>query len=222
VLVTGCGRSGTRYTTFVLRRLGLDVPHERLGRDGIASWTMAVDAAERPYGPPSDAVRFEHVFHQLRHPLAVIRSVETFGPESWSFVYAHTPCSPDDPILVRGAKYWLSWTAHAERSASWTYRVEELPTALVELCERLGVRHLPSAVSRVPTDVNTRRRGRPLHLADELAERLRLDLPTAIRERLARPLAGAQPLTWNELAAADAALADRVREQALAFGYAEA
>jgi hypothetical protein len=223
VLVTGCGRSGTRYTTFVLRRLGLDVPHERLGRDGLASWTMAVDARERPFGPSSAAVRFDHVFHQVRHPLAVIRSVATFGPDSWAFVYDHTPCSPGDPLVVRGAKYWLHWTAHADRLATWSYRVEALAEALPELCSRLGVPHRPAVLARVPGDVNTRRRGRPLHLADELAERLRLDLPGRLRERLARETSAAPPpLTWDELAAADPRLAERVRERALAYGYEDA
>ena len=42
LLVTGCARSGTLYTTMALRALGLDVRHERpiwpngrMGRDGI-------------------------------------------------------------------------------------------------------------------------------------------------------------------------------------------
>ncbi len=204
VLVTGCGRSGTRYTTFVLRRLGLDVPHERLGRDGIASWTMAVEAADRPFGPPSDEVRFGHVFHQIRHPLAVIRSVETFGPDSWSFICTHTPCSPDDPVVLRGAKYWLYWTEHAERVATWSYRVEAFDEALPELCSRLGVPHRPEVLDHVPTDVNTRRRGRPLHLADELAERFRVGVPTGLRNRLARRAAAAR-------AAADVGRARRGR-----------
>ena len=217
LLITGCGRSGTRYMTFVLRRLGLDVPHERLGRDGMASWTMAVAAAERPYGPPSDAVRFEHVFHQVRHPLAVIRSVETFGADSWQFVYAHTPCRPEDPPLVRGAKYWLHWNDHAERLACWRYRVEDA-SALPDLCARLGIVVRPAA-GQVPTDVNTRRRGRALHLADELAERLHVDLPARLRDRLAAKARPALPLTWDELEAADVALADRVRERALDYGY---
>ena len=218
VLVTGCGRSGTRYMTFVLRRLGLDVPHERLGRDGMASWTMAVEAAERPYGPPSDAVRFEHVFHQVRHPLAVIRSVETFGPGSWEFVYAHTPCRPEDPPLVRGAKYWLHWNDHAERAACWRYRVEDVAASLPDLCDRLGVA-FRAVAERVPADVNTRRRGRVLHLADELAERLHVDLPRGLRDRVAATGPARPPLTWDELEATDAVLADRVRERALAYGY---
>jgi len=218
VLITGCGRSGTRYMTFVLRRLGLDVPHERLGRDGMASWTMAVEAAERPYGPASDAVQFEHVFHQVRDPLAVIRSVETFGPDSWAFVYAHTSCRPEDPPLVRGAKYWLHWNDHAERLACWRYRVEDVASALPDLCARLGVAFRPVA-ARVPADVNTRRRGRALHLADELAERLHVDVPRRLRDRLATTSRPEPPLTWDELEATDALLADRVRERALAYGY---
>ena len=35
LIVTGCGRTGTKYTAFALRRMGLDVRHERLGRRHI-------------------------------------------------------------------------------------------------------------------------------------------------------------------------------------------
>ena len=82
LLITGCGRSGTRYTSFALQRLGLDVPHERLGRDGISSWTMAITTEKRPFGPPSSQVSFEQVFHQVRDPIAAIASCMTFNPSS--------------------------------------------------------------------------------------------------------------------------------------------
>jgi hypothetical protein len=218
LLVTGCGRSGTRYTTFVLRRMGLDVPHERLGRDGIASWTMAVDAENRPYGPPSSSCGFEHVFHQVRHPLDVIRSATTFGPDSWAFICEHTPCRPGEPALLRAARYWLHWTRHADLRATFTYRVEAMDEVFPELCRRLGVPCDRDALGSVPTDVNTRSRGRPLHLADELAERLHVRLPTAVRNRLGRG-AGPERLTWDALAALEPELCDGIRERAVAYGY---
>jgi hypothetical protein len=126
LLVTGCGRSGTKYTSFVLRRLSLDVPHERLGRDGVSAWTLGGPPVGRPYGP-SGVLRFEHVFHQVRHPLHTIASATSFGAESWGYICAYTSCAPDEPVLVRAARYWLDWNERVERIASWRYRIEALP-----------------------------------------------------------------------------------------------
>jgi hypothetical protein len=220
VLVTGCGRSGTRYTTFVLRRLGLDVPHERLGRDGIASWTMAVEDDARPFGPPSGTCAFEHVFHQVRHPLDVVRSASTFGPDSWEFICRHTRCRLDQPVLLRSALYWLDWTAHADRSATWSYRVEAVADVFEELCERLGVDCDRRVLAAVPSDVNTRSRGRALHLADELGERLRVGVPAVVRRRLGSREQGYERLTWSDLDALDAPLSHSIRRRAADYGYA--
>ena len=70
-LVTGSGRSGTRYTASLLGALGLDLRHESLGSEGIVSWYVAAGADEVPYGPPSSRLVFGHVFHQVRHPLRI-------------------------------------------------------------------------------------------------------------------------------------------------------
>lgn len=220
LLVTGCGRSGTKYISFVLRRLGLDVPHERLGRDGVSAWALAGPAADRPYGP-REPLTFEHVFHQVRHPLDAIASTTTFGEESWRYICAHTECSADEPVLVRSARYWLAWNERIEPLATWRYRIEALPEVFPEFCGRLGRRADPSALARVPTDVNTRRRGRALHVAEELLERLHRDMPRSVRGALASTN-GRQPLPptrWSDIERVDPALAVRLREKAREYGY---
>lgn len=220
LLVTGCGRSGTRYASFVLRRLGLDVRHERLGADGIASWTMAVDAARTPWGPGSRGLSFDVVLHQVRHPLGVIASAATLDARSWTFIAEHTGCRPSDPPLVRAARYWCAWNEHAERRAALTYRVEALADAFEDVCGLLGVRPDRRALERVPRDVNTRRYRRAFHLVEEACERLRLDEPGWLRRALARPADPAAPgLTWEQLEAASPAWAREVRERACRYGY---
>lgn len=42
LLITGCGRSGTHFTARLLQEIGLDVGHETLGKDGVASWKHIV------------------------------------------------------------------------------------------------------------------------------------------------------------------------------------
>ena len=36
LLVTGCARSGTRYTALLFSECGLDIQHEKMGKDGIS------------------------------------------------------------------------------------------------------------------------------------------------------------------------------------------
>ena len=77
-VVTGCARSGTTYMAALLGGLGLHIGHEDLfgprtrafdgwhGRQGDSSWLAA------PFlGQVGDAL----VFHQVRHPLKVARSL---------------------------------------------------------------------------------------------------------------------------------------------------
>lgn len=220
LLVTGCGRSGTKYIAFVCRRLGLDVRHEELGRDGIASWTMAVNTHRRPYGPSSTACSFTHVFHQVREPLATIESATTFGPEAWSFICSFTSCSLGEPVLLRSARYWLTWNERAEQIAEWQYRVEDLRASFREFCSRLDVACDPAVLARVPTDVNTRRHGRRLHLVEEALERARIDMPTGLRRRLRTPEPGNGRLAYADLDELDPVLSARIREKAAQYGYA--
>jgi hypothetical protein len=86
LLVTGCGRSGTKYISFVLRRLGRDVPDERVDGD-VSGWTLAGPPARRAYGP-GGVVRFAQDFDQVRQTLHAIASATTFGAKSWSYICA--------------------------------------------------------------------------------------------------------------------------------------
>ncbi len=220
VLVTGCGRSGTRYLSFVLRRLGLDVGHERIGRDGVISWALAVDDAAPPWGPRGRDLSFDVVLHQVREPLRVMNSTVTFREESWRFIARHVPYRAGAPLPLRAAAYWYHWNVAAERHASLTYRIEDLPRALPEICRLLEVACDPSVLQRVPTDVNTRSAGRLLHLAEEGCERLHLELPAWARRTFTRPPA-ATPVTFglDDVRALDAELCDLVVEKARAYGY---
>jgi hypothetical protein len=219
VLVTGCARSATRYVTFVLRRLGLDVGHERIGRDGVASWCLIPGAVETPWGPSSTDLTFEVVLHQVRHPLAVINSVATLKDSSWRFIYEHVPVSPHDPIALRGAAYWYHWNAAAERRATLTYRVEGIRNELPEICRLLGVRCDVSVLDHVPTDVNTRRAGRLFHLAEEALEQVHVAPPTRLRSLVSRRGQASGSIGWTDLRTLDAGLCDAILAKAQDYGY---
>jgi hypothetical protein len=220
-LITGCGRSGTKYITFLLRRLGLDVRHERMGEDGIASWYMTADTDHSPFGPARRAASFEHIYQQVRHPLPVIASAATFKPHTWQFICEHTPIRMEEPLPVRCAKYWYYWNLEAEKIAEWRYRVEHLNDALTMLCKRLGIESNGIVLDRVDTDVNTRKRGRAFHLYEELCERLRLEPSAFIKRCLTvnTEPKRAPPLTWDALKDVDVELVARIRAKAQEYGY---
>jgi len=219
LLITGCGRSGTKYASFALQRLGLDVPHERLGRDGISSWTMAVPAESRPYGPPSSQVSFQHVFHQVREPLATISSCMTFNEESWDFICRHVECPPFAPVLTKAATYWLLWNEKAEEIATWRYRIEDFHCGVAhEICRRASVSFNWDMINSIPRNFNTRQEGRMVHILEELFRKGGFNVPTILRAGAVKHDPHSR-VTWRSLQKADPALCTRIKAKATEYGY---
>ena len=167
ILITGCGRSGTNYTSVLLRRCGLDVAHERrVGADGVCSWLLAPVASSAPWGPVSADWSFEHTFHLVRHPLAALPSITTFGRRAWEFIADHVPLDASDPPLLQAAAYWYHWNVLVEDRTDRLLRIEDMPDAVATVCEAVGLTPDPDAIRRVPTDLNTRRRGRLVNVVE--------------------------------------------------------
>lgn len=77
VLVVGHPKSGTGYMAKLLQAHGLGVGHERMGRNGIASWMFAAVTTSVPHsfdGSARALFEFHYVLHVVRHPLPVIAS----------------------------------------------------------------------------------------------------------------------------------------------------
>jgi hypothetical protein len=219
LLITGCGRSGTKYAAFALQRLGLEVPHERLGRDGISSWTMAVAAESRPYGPPSSEVSFQHIFHQVREPLATIASCMTFNNESWDFICRHVECPRRAPLLIKAATYWLLWNKKAEEIATWRYRIEDFQDGIAhEICTRMSVSFNMDTIISIPRNFNTRREGRTVHIFEELFRKGGFNVPGKLRASVVKSVRRDR-VTWAALQKADPVLCARIRAKATEYGY---
>jgi len=214
LLVTGCGRSGTLYASHVWQAVGLDVRHEMpvppngvMGEDGIASWYMAVDDPEPPYGPSGRDYEFDLVIHQVRDPLKVIPSVAQFvlrNPPSLRYIerncrearltWKERLRGRKRALLIQAARYWYHWNLLAEARARDGLRiqVERLIGELPRLCERLGVACAAGAAGAVPTTMNARR-----HYVDE------------------------EPwtLTWSRLEDLDRSACAKVNDLARSYGY---
>ena len=111
LLITGVGRSGTRFAAKTLTARGYDVAHDdaRVGRVGAASWPLAIREGAYAYQLPNFAQvnagfrgpnprwRFRRVFHQTRDPLKTVLS------RANSVGMMVSPWSYSDPLLFRDA-----------------------------------------------------------------------------------------------------------------------
>ncbi|MBA3816285.1 MAG: hypothetical protein H0X29_07150 [Parachlamydiaceae bacterium] len=162
LLITGCARSGTTYITEVLKLGGLDIKHELIGKDGTSSWFMCIEADKVPWKnrPSATGFQFDHVFHQVRHPLKVISSV--LGTEHHKAITYFSENIPEiyarDTLLVKSAKYWYYWNLYAEQKAEWRYQVEQIDSCLIEMGQRLGIVLDPAILLQVPRDSNHRKK----------------------------------------------------------------
>ena len=140
--VVGCGHSGTFFIAEMFQHLGIDVRHELVGRDGVAGWnfTHLLRAQFPEFGLPRKTV----VFHQVRHPLKVISSVQSMLDQTWIDMqdraayrgYSWNPLNDEHP--VRGMRYYLAWNCFAESIAEYRYRVEAIEAALPIILKMIG------------------------------------------------------------------------------------
>ncbi len=223
LLITGCGRSGTGYITFLLRRLGMGVEHDRMGKEGIVTWLLAVDAESVPWGlSPRRQFAFDAIFHQVRYPLDVIRSLSTFKDDSWKFICDHTPCRLDEPLVLRSAKYWYYWNSKAEEIAHWRYRIEDISSVFETMCEQLHVVPNKEILDMLPTDINTRNQRRLFRIYEKFCERCRVNPSSYIRYRLLGNRSNKineMKVSWDALHALDPAVYEKVRRKAVEYGY---
>jgi hypothetical protein len=221
VLITGCGRSGTLYASVLLKKCGLDVPHEvRMGRDGISSWLFGTQSASVPWGPSPRGYSFEHVIQLVRDPLACIPSIAMLRPAAWEYIADHVSFESSDSQLLKSAKYWYRWNVMVERRASLRLKIEDMPGALAPICDRLDVHVDIAAVRHVPKDLNTRRYGMLLNSLEFRLLDLGLICRNPFRKKLLSRLTPRYGnVTWDDLRALDGSLMELIRGKALEYGY---
>lgn len=179
-VVSGCGRSGTGYTSTVLTALGAPCGHESVFHPnafrqpgplrwpnrfaGDASWLAAPVLGKLP--------ERSLVMHQVRDPLEVIRSflrIRFFiEPSPYrDFAEDHVPELRTGGPTIRAMRYWVEWNRMVEAAADYEdlryrrHRLEDLDLDGVKgLCEFLGLERSSEVVQRVLAsqrrDYNTR------------------------------------------------------------------
>lgn len=197
ICITGCGASGTKAISIIMYRAGIQVGHERMGRDGMASWYVAVGKTKIPgirrqvyfQDFPSPPL----VLHQVRHPLHSISTTQRFSSDTWKWVCAHIKeMKQSDSKILRCMKYWLYWNERAERLAQWRYRIESLAEVwdeLAELTQRPAlVKHKRACLALNNGRLHTRKKKY-------------------------------RPVTWEQLEHIDAQLTEKIKSKGREYGY---
>jgi len=160
-LITGSGRSATKFTSELLKKMGYDYPHEtHIGEDGIVSWyATGVDGLQEV---------FTSILHQVRNPIDTISSIRTMN--NWKVISKKTvsytsafyvlPEIKDDNYLKQCMKYWYHWNKLAESVSEWTYKVEDLCECgdiYNEWCSRLKIKQQSEIIKSMPKNIHTRK-----------------------------------------------------------------
>jgi hypothetical protein len=138
IFVCASPRSATSYMTLILRELGYDIGHEKADKDGSVGYHLAV-------------IQPENCFHQVRHPLNQISSMQSL--HSWGFM--DTVVNVANHKLLGMMQCWLQWNEICESFCVWRYRIEDLPDAWPELLWRIGHYNRLALIPPVPTNTNS-------------------------------------------------------------------
>jgi GT2 family glycosyltransferase len=178
-VITGTGRSGTRYAAAVLSALQISCGHELIYRpDGPIPWANARGDSSWMAAPHLQDFYTEHpegtVVHLLRNPLDVINSLVGIGFFDDTQRAAHGPyrdyaeqhCPqaflPNSPA-ERAATFVVDWNRRIEPWAKLRAKVEDLtPQAVQTIAQTVGsdpaLLFVEKQLATVPTDLNHRPR----------------------------------------------------------------
>ena len=184
--LTGCARSGLRFTSQSLNALGAPCGHEDVlslesfERSGTLFWPsrLAGDASWLAAPVLGKLPERSVIFHQVRHPLSTVQGLYNSGffqkPSARrSFVQDFLPETKLGGPLVKCMRFWLEWNRMTEGAADYddmTYHrflAEEFEGDRVsEMVALLGLVRDRSTVQRVLSSTPGKARSRPESAAD--------------------------------------------------------
>lgn len=153
---------------YLFQQLGFDVNHEKLGRDGVSSWLIAVKDLNTPWGEKfaSYYLQFKFLILYVRHPQDVLPFIvlENEIERSFNFRRGHIIRKLDFDIdefnspLEKAIASFLGWNKIVElRSPDLIVKVEDCVTDVVDFVTQHSLAVLPDNISdniMVDTHIN--------------------------------------------------------------------
>jgi len=175
LLITGCGRSGTCYISNIIQTLGLDIKHENAGRNGRVDWHYASKLKEV-------YKKYDMVFHQVRHPLEVISSMQTTN--SWKYIKITIPEITEASLIKKCMLYWYYWNQLVEPYAKFQYQLEQIkkPNIFNKFCELLNVEVDFNVFDKVEKNIRNFNKRNHKNLTWKNLERVDFDLTKNIKK----------------------------------------
>lgn len=159
IVIIGCGRSGTTFTSRWFKNINIKIGHERFLRDCISSWYLTSEQNKVPLGPSfGDLLKIDKVvIHQVREPLKAISSMLSTGSLSWHFLAKEIPVNPsNDAKVLMAMKYYYYWNRLSEKKAQFRVRAEYFEHDIARVLNVLDYRNIPINNLTETSRVNTR------------------------------------------------------------------
>jgi hypothetical protein len=145
-LITGTIRSATKYASYVMQAIGLDMPHEKYGKDGIVSPIHTFDR------------EFDVVLHQVRHPLRSLETMGTLIPGTWQRLAVKVGSIPGPYNSFKNMmRLWVEWNNEIDLISDYCYQVEEIERNWTSILKHLDVKPCPFPEG-ISEKTNTRRK----------------------------------------------------------------
>lgn len=131
ILVLACPCSGTRFTHGLFSQLGFKFGLEIIKENGGIGWMFVAEKNVILYSKHvSKAILkdFDFIFHQVRNPLEVVRTLPIETHPMWEYVEDKIGKYNSNSKLEKHLWFWTKWNKLCEEKSQLTYRVEDLPT----------------------------------------------------------------------------------------------
>lgn len=140
LLITGCGRSGTKFIKTLLEKSKIDVDHEfTIKKNGLVTWGYFESKYKPKYMTRLDNTIFDKQYIQLRNPQEV--SVSMHGAASsknvvWPYIEDVIPIIKNtNDFRKKSVLYWIYWNLKLFENIKNVYSIENYKPAYYKICE---------------------------------------------------------------------------------------
>ena len=150
LLISGCGRSGTKYIAELLKSLGVNASHEVPDPkfDVVIDWHLI--SYNKFYDTP--------MIHQVRNPLDTISSATKIYKVSWEIISEKIPIKKSDSVLLKSMKYYYYWNKLAEEKSLYTYRIENIENEIEKILKLIDIKEYDkSIIESISKETNSRK-----------------------------------------------------------------